>query len=170
MLNKNKDPTSDELHYGYKRVGLVTHIYSGQKQRATEKGYVLPYTRDDLIYWVLTHSKFDKLYSDWVDSGFLSELRPSTDRIDDYKGYSFGNLHLVTWGENIIRAWADRKNGVNNKRSKTVIQFDKEGNFIKEYHSTMQVQRETGIPNQSISRVCNNKRYSAGGFVWKYKY
>lgn len=64
--------------------------------------------------------------------------------------------------------------GTHNQRvgealSKPVLQFDKSGNFIAEYPSTAEAERQTGIAHQSISSCCNGKRKSAGGFVWEYK-
>ena len=51
-----------------------------------------------------------------------------------------------------------------------ICQYDKNGNFINEYHSIQDAERKTGINHQSICNVCMGKRYkSAGGFVWKYK-
>jgi len=54
---------------------------------------------------------------------------------------------------------------------KAVLQYDKAGNFIKEWPSIQHVERELGINNSHISQNCRgSKTYkSAGGFVWKYK-
>lgn len=38
----------------------------------------------------------------------------------------------------------------------------------KIYESTREAERETGIYNHNISRCCNSKRKSAGGYTWKY--
>ena len=53
--------------------------------------------------------------------------------------------------------------------SKRVLQFDKNGNFIEKFSSTMDVQRKKGYSNSNISRCCIGKRKSAYGFVWKYE-
>mgnify|MGYP002512350366 CR=1 FL=1 len=53
--------------------------------------------------------------------------------------------------------------------SKKVAQYDKATNeLIKIWDSMMDVQRELGIAQSSISECCKGKRKSAGGFVWKY--
>lgn len=56
--------------------------------------------------------------------------------------------------------------------SKVVLQFDKDGNFIKEWPSAAEIQRATGIQYSSICKCCRNvPRYlSAGGYIWKYKH
>lgn len=56
-------------------------------------------------------------------------------------------------------------------RSKPVLQYDKQGNFIAEYTSLADVKRLTGLNDGNISSCCLGKRYkSVGGFIWKYKY
>ena len=54
-------------------------------------------------------------------------------------------------------------------KSKHVLQYMKTGEFIKEWKSTMDVERNLGFVNASISRCCNGKCKSAYGFVWRYK-
>lgn len=53
--------------------------------------------------------------------------------------------------------------------SKPVLQFTKQGEFIKEYPSAHEVQRQIGIHNYSISACCRGIYKTAGGFIWKYK-
>lgn len=53
------------------------------------------------------------------------------------------------------------------------MQYDLQGNFIKEYPSFREAQRKTGI--NAIDVVCRGKRQkgkkqvTAGGYIWKYK-
>ena len=56
----------------------------------------------------------------------------------------------------------------NGKLSKPVIQYTKTGEFIKEWRSTWDVQRNLGYGQGHISDCCRDKRKSAYGFVWKY--
>lgn len=70
--------------------------------------------------------------------------------------------------------WCSRSYNINygnrNKSvSKSVLQFDMNGNFIKEWGSTMEVQREKGYSNQNISACCNGLYSQSYGYVWKYK-
>lgn len=53
------------------------------------------------------------------------------------------------------------------KNGKRVSQFDKNGNFIKDYISTNKARIETNITH--IDDCCRGKRKTAGGFVWKYR-
>lgn len=54
---------------------------------------------------------------------------------------------------------------------KPVLQFDKQGNFIKEWPSTRAAKRETGAKNVfEVASGYKNQLYkSSGGFIWKYK-
>ena len=54
------------------------------------------------------------------------------------------------------------------KKSKSVLQFTKNVEFIKEWPSTMQIERELGFANSAISECCNEKRKSAYGYIWKF--
>ena len=55
------------------------------------------------------------------------------------------------------------------KVSKKILQFTKDGKFVKEYPSAIEASRQTRISNQSIGQCCLGKIHSAGGFVWRYK-
>jgi hypothetical protein len=55
--------------------------------------------------------------------------------------------------------------------NKPVLQFDKQGNFIKEYPSAKIAKKETGAKNifEVASGYKNQLYKSSGGFIWKYK-
>jgi len=57
------------------------------------------------------------------------------------------------------------------KRSKSICQYSLSGEFIKEWKSTMDIERELNISNSSISGCCKGKKHylSAGGYIWKFK-
>lgn len=74
--------------------------------------------------------------------------------------------------------WCDRKYNHNygtinqriaEKCSKQVLQYKKSGEFVKEWKSTMDVQRNLGYAQSSISACCLGKYKSAYGFIWAYK-
>ena len=50
-----------------------------------------------------------------------------------------------------------------------VLQYDKEGNFIKEWESQASAARYYGIYQGNINKVVVGKRQTCGGFIWKYK-
>lgn len=55
------------------------------------------------------------------------------------------------------------------KTSKPVLQYTKDGKFIQEWKSVMDVERNLGYFQSAISACCLGKLKSAYKFVWKYK-
>ena len=53
-----------------------------------------------------------------------------------------------------------------NNRIKSTFQFDKKGNFIKEWESAVKIEKELGISRKSISQCVKGRSKSAGGFIW----
>ena len=50
-----------------------------------------------------------------------------------------------------------------------VLQYDLNGNFIKEYSGIQFAARETKSQASLIHKVCNGERKKTNGFIWKYK-
>ena len=100
---------------------------------------------------------------------------------DGSVNYDKTNLRWTTRKENInnpltktkmrinARKPSKGKYGKKHHRSKPIIQYDKEGNFIKEWECANDVERVLGISNKHIGSVCLGKRKSCGGYIWKYK-
>lgn len=74
------------------------------------------------------------------------------------------NLEWCTGSENIKHALA---HGLKKCKTKKVVQYDKQDNFIKEWESIKEAKNITGITH--ISSCCRNERKTAGGYKWKYK-
>ena len=77
------------------------------------------------------------------------------------------NLNLMTPKENTNFGTGIERRA--KKLSKPVLQFTLEDILIKEYPSAMQVERETGFAQQSISACCKGKQKTAYNYKWKYK-
>jgi hypothetical protein len=150
--------------------GVILTIFCSQKLHSKARNHQPPtYTGKELRDWILAQPIFHELYDKWVGSGYSRWEKPSCDRIDDYKGYSFDNIRLITFRENNERGHSDRVCGINNKMNRQVLRYDLNGNFIEEYYSTAQAGRGTGLPNTNIVKACRGKIKSCGGFIWKYK-
>lgn len=54
------------------------------------------------------------------------------------------------------------------KRSIPILQFTKDGTFIKEWPSLIEAERQLGILHSSICLCLKGRYKSAGGFVWRY--
>lgn len=62
------------------------------------------------------------------------------------------------------------KTKTNGKLSKPVYQFTLDGEFVREWASTIEIQRQTGWNQSAISACCRNVRHyhSAYGYIWSY--
>jgi hypothetical protein len=78
------------------------------------------------------------------------------------EGYYLDNCYFSNKKKNV---------GESNKRtkSKSILQFKKNGTFIKEWESSSEVKRVLGIEN--TGNCANNKpKYKiVGGFIWRFK-
>ena len=154
--------------YRRSKKGLTSKIYSNQMMTSRKRGHNQPeYNSKQLRDWLFQHPNFNKLYSDWKNSGYDKMLVPSIDRLDDCKGYSFNNIQLMTWQENKDKSHLDIISGKNNYLNKTVIQYDLNNVFIAEYHSINNARRITKIKH--ISCACRGVRKTAGGYKWEFK-
>ena len=73
--------------------------------------------------------------------------------------------------------WCTRRDNCNhgsrNERAakalgKPIAQYTRDGELVKVWPSTMEVQRQTGFSQGNISEVANGKRKTAHGFIWEY--
>lgn len=74
--------------------------------------------------------------------------------------------------------WCDSKynnnHGTHTERmakglSKTIVQYDKKGNIIREWQGANEVMKQLGFRQGNITECCQGKRKSANGFIWRYK-
>jgi hypothetical protein len=56
----------------------------------------------------------------------------------------------------------------NHPNKKSILQFDKNGSFIKEWESARKVYQILNIEYKNISACCYGKRKTAGGYIWKF--
>ena len=105
--------------------------------------------------------------------------KPTVNHIDGNRtNNNVSNLEWATYTENNTHSLYELNNykkgdRCNKRGSKPVLQYDLQGNFIKEYPSYREAQRQTSI--YAIDVVCRGdrqkqkKQKTAGGYIWKYK-
>ena len=120
-----------------KKPGVISAIYSGQKRSSKHRKHPIPtYTKLELEQWISNQQdKFDELYDAWVLSGYEKGMKPSIDRLNDYKGYSLDNIQLMKWDDNRKKYNSDKTSGVNNKQNGYVYQYTLDGDYLAEFRS-----------------------------------
>lgn len=141
--------------------GVVNSIYQTQKASSRKRRHPPPkYTMNELYSWVIEQPSATTLYTNWVNSGYVTSLKPSVDRLNNSKGYSFDNIQLVTWRVN-------NENGIEST-SFPVLQFNLDGGFIKKYSSINKAANDLNISAGHISRSVNDpsKKYTVWNSIW----
>lgn len=95
------------------------------------------------------------------DKAYLMK-RPSIDRIKSDKDYTFDNCRFIELSKNVEERNIRRS-------SKAVVQYDLQGNFIREWSSMHEAGRILKIHYEGISMVCRNIKKTAYNSIWKYK-
>ena len=96
------------------------------------------------------------------NEAYLME-KPSIDRKNSKKNYTFNNCQFIELIDNVIKA---------NKEShiKPILQFDLKGNFIKEFESIIEVERILEINHSHVGECAKGKLKTSGCFKWRYKH
>ena len=162
-----------ELSSDYKKTkkGVLRTIHGQQISHSKKRGHILPsYTSDEFVDKFINDIDFVELWEDWRSNGFKKALKPSFDRINNQKPYSFSNIVITTWSENNKNGNIAQQQGALNTSisHKAVKQYSINGNFIQEFISVREAGRVTKAYPQHISHSCNGKRKTAGGFKWEF--
>jgi len=92
---------------------FVLRLYKAQRAHCKYKKRPMPtYNLKELREFCLVKhkDKFLKLFKEYRESDFVSELAPSIDRINPLRGYELDNIQVMTWGENHKKSFeVDRK-------------------------------------------------------------
>ena len=153
--------------YDFSEIGVLRIIYKTQKRHNRLRGHGdMPYTKAELSLWIYSNG-FKGLYDSWVESGHVSGLKPSVDRVDDFKGYSFSNIRLSTWSDNRIHQHQDIINGIGTggKRCKQLYKYDDKKNLLSVHVSYSSASREIGY---SLEYQIKKGVKCRNGYYWSY--
>lgn len=111
-------------------------------------------------YLIVNHKNEDKLNNFvWVNDDGTVDL-------DKSNLEWCTQLYNVNYGTGLERMVQNR---TGKTARKSVLQFDLNGNFIKEWECAHKIVKDTGFSQSYICCCCNGKYRQAYGFVWKYK-
>ena len=156
--------------YSKTKVWLIGIMYASQRWSSKKRGHNNPnYTRIELQEWIFNNSAFEMLYNNWKNNWYSKMLKPSCDRINNEKPYTFNNLQLITWKENKIKWYKDRKKWPSNKQNRAVICVCIPTWKKTIYYSMSEASIQTWVNQSNISRCCNWIFKRAWNYYWKYK-
>ena len=93
--------------------------------------------------------------------------KPCVNHIDENKTNNCAsNLEWCTSSENNNHGTRNERSAKN--RSKSVGQYTLDGDLVKVWQSTNEVERQTGFSHGNICKSANGKHKQAYGFIWKY--
>ena len=163
------------LIYRRSKRGWAVTQWNTQNRNSDKRGHPKPnYSSEELLKWAMNQPNFDKVFFDWEKSDFERDLKPSCDRIDDMKPYILDNLRIVTQKENTLMGARSEKakermtKAMQKIRGIHIKQYDKQGNFIREYVSAGEASRLTGVDQSHITKCCKGKLKTSGGYIWEY--
>lgn len=147
--------------------GISKFCSDNAKDRAHCGGYLWMYKKDDDIL----------------------ETIPALEDYTQYHRLTFGSktMRVVDWSEitgirattilsRLSRGWSigqalgfEHHTRKNAKNTKAILQYDKDMNLIKEWHSLHFIRKETGRSKQTIMRYINSGELDTRGYYWRLK-
>ncbi len=156
--------------YARTKEGMLKTIYKDQHYSSKKRGHQPPkYTLQEFIAWALPQKELDILYKQWVESGYYHRLRPTFDRADDSKGYSFGNFNKwMTRYDNGLKGVRDHANDPKAHPIKPVIGVNLKTHIQMWFPSLTLAAKTLHINKGNLWLALNNSNRTAGGFKWEY--
>ena len=99
----------------------------------------------------------------------LTKLHISISKIGK-STWGFGLKYTQEHRDNISKSLKGKYTLSTNPNSKPILQFDLDMNFIKKWDCLQDAVNELGLSQPNLSLCLTNRRKTAGGFIWKYKY
>jgi len=119
----------------------------------------------------------NKPYVDHIDGNMQNNLVTNLRWASAYENVMNPNTHYKTIGINHFNYktkysddFKQKLRKGHHKEHKAIDQYTKDGEFIKQYESILEAERQTGIDNSAISACCRHLKNhkSAGGYYWEY--
>lgn len=156
-FNKNKCKKQAALYFSLTKYGFSEHIFEIVEECAAEDLNVRERYWQD-YYNVLQEGLNCRLTGTGDRSGvFSKESLKKRVASTDYQ--SFQTKRLASRDEQAI----------SKKKYKAVLQYTKEGTFVKEWESLKQAADKLKLYYVNISNCLQGRQKTAGGFTWEYK-
>jgi len=141
--------------------GWLSEVWGSMRRQCRKRGHALPtFTKKELGEWVQKQNRCRTLFDTWKCAGYGTDFRPSIDRLDNLKSYSFDNVQLTTWCEN-------NANGREYRRVR-VIRTDAETGIMVVYQSITEAAKKThGGNRRAIGAAILGKTKQSAGYKWE---
>ena len=161
-----KDIKNYEGHYQVSNFGRVKSIKFG-------KEIILKPVTDRHGYLIVGLWKNNKQKTYKVHRLVMEAFIPNTDNLpcvnhkdEDKTNNNVENLEWCTYTYN--NNYGTRIERISKRRSKTVLQYDLEGNFIREWESSAECGRN-GFNQGHVAACCQGKLKKHKDSIWRYK-
>jgi hypothetical protein len=161
------DPDTKEIRYIGKTIKplkhrLASHIYTSKKKNNHRCSWIKSITNKGKkpIINIIDFCEWDK--SQKLEEYWISQ----------FKTWGFNLVNSTDGGEGNLglKLSTIRKQNLIKVHSKTVYQYDIEGNFIREFNSCQEAANYLNISSNSKIAACARKiRKTCKGFQWSYK-
>lgn len=177
---------------GYYKVSNLGNVRSIERNYVAGKGCVLK-TKGKLIniqngvdnyklvplckdgYEVSAHlhrlvaSTFPEICGEWFKGAEINHKDENPANNSAYNLEWCSSNYNANYGGRNKRIGNNNKGNHNTQLAKAVLQYDLQDNYIKEWLSTREIERELGFDHKAISACCRGKQKTGYGYIWKYK-
>ena len=118
------------------------------------KGFQLAFTNREFQLWCKEQPGFIQNCDIWFAAGSVAyaKNKPSCNRLDDNKGYTFDNIEMITWGEHCKHTAKSRLSGEGKQTATHGIDVFKDGVLV-----------HTSVSLAGAYRFINPKAKNSGG-------
>jgi len=145
--------------------GWLISTLNNMKKSCIKRNHPLPkFTKKELGIWLNKNypQETEDLFESWRNSGYLKEMRPSIDRINDSKSYDFSNINITNWKTN--------KRKGDTARRVPIKKISLNGSLVDIHTSIKHAAKSVNKFPSGISSVLDQPNLTYMGFKWKRLY
>ncbi len=156
------------MYYIYHIKGIKIGCTNNIQRRMKQQGFVeyeILEEHEDMETASKREKELQKQYGYRIDSGYA--LINKLDRIAG--GKASATKQWLENREELIKRSKLSKPIMIEKYGQEIIQYDLDGNFIKEWKGMKEAARTLNIKPPNLTATLKGRQKTCGGFLWKYK-
>ena len=116
---------------------VASGLYNSMIKRSKRRGHNLLFSNREFQLWAKEQEDFISNCDIWYASKQepYSPLKPSCNRLEDDKPYSFDNMEMITWGEHLKYTSESRLSGTGKNHGHIPVMVMKDGKDVYEAES-----------------------------------